>query len=201
MTDTISPIKPKQRYIILDTLRGLALLGICLANFPEFSLYTFLPEKMKAAMPTAEVDTIVRYLQYIFIDGKFYTIFSLLFGIGFSIILSNAEKNNRNGIKIFYRRMLVLFLIVGRRYSGTLCLRWILSSLIYQSFGQKTHHHCRCIVSDSRGPRCRRRISRLKPCRTGYCRHRVFSRAVRHNRRKLPCVVGRKQYILGCVKI
>lgn len=101
----------KQRHIILDALRGLALLGICLANFPEFSLYTFLPEKMTAAMPTAEVDTAVRYLQYIFIDGKFYTIFSLLFGIGFSIILSNAEKNNRNGIKIFYRRMLVLFLI------------------------------------------------------------------------------------------
>lgn len=100
-----------QRHIILDALRGLALLGICLANFPEFSLYTFLPEKMTAAMPTAEVDTAVRYLQYIFIDGKFYTIFSLLFGIGFSIILSNAEKNNRNGIRIFYRRMLVLFLI------------------------------------------------------------------------------------------
>lgn len=101
----------KQRYIILDALRGLALLGICLANFPEFSLYTFLPERMTAAMPTGEVDTAVRYLQYIFIDGKSYTIFSLLFGIGFSIILSNAEKNNRNGIKIFCRRMFVLFLI------------------------------------------------------------------------------------------
>ncbi len=105
----LNPIK--QRHIILDSLRGLALLGICLANFPEFSLYTFLPEKMTAAMPTAGIDTIVRYLQYIFIDGKFYTLFSLLFGIGFSIILNNAELNNRNGIKIFYRRMSVLFFI------------------------------------------------------------------------------------------
>lgn len=100
-----------KRHIILDCLRGLALLGICLANFPEFSLYTFLPDNMTAAMSTAGVDTVIRYLQYIFIDGKFYTIFSLLFGIGFSIILSNAEKNNRNGIRIFYRRILVLFLI------------------------------------------------------------------------------------------
>lgn len=101
----------KQRYIILDALRGLALLGICLANFPEFSLYTFQNNITQQAMPTAGIDTVIKYLQYIFIDGKFYTLFSLLFGIGFSIILFNAEQNNRNGIKIFYRRMVVLFLI------------------------------------------------------------------------------------------
>lgn len=111
MPDNTTQVNTKQRHIILDALRGFALLGICLANFPEFSLYTFLPDSATAAMPTAEVDTVVRYLQYIIIDGKFYTIFSLLFGIGFSIILTNAERNNRNGIKIFYRRMLVLFLI------------------------------------------------------------------------------------------
>lgn len=39
----ISPVKPSERYIILDALRGFALLGICLANYPEFSLYTFQP--------------------------------------------------------------------------------------------------------------------------------------------------------------
>jgi len=100
-----------QRHVILDSLRGLALLGICLANFSEFSLYSFLNNDTQQAMPTAGIDTVVKYLQYIFVDGKFYTIFSLLFGIGFSIILTNAAKNNRNGIKIFYRRMSVLLLI------------------------------------------------------------------------------------------
>jgi len=107
----ITPVSIKERYIILDSLRGLALLGICLANFPEFSLYTFLENQIQQAMPTANIDTVVRYLHYIFIDGKFYTLFSLLFGIGFSIILSNAEKNGRNGISIFYRRMSILFFI------------------------------------------------------------------------------------------
>lgn len=111
MSESISPVKPKERHIILDALRGLALFGICLANYPEFSLYTFLSGEATAAMPTAEIDTVVKYLQYIFIDGKFYTIFSLLFGIGFSIILSNASRKNRNGMKIFYRRMTVLFFI------------------------------------------------------------------------------------------
>ena len=30
---------PKKRYLVLDALRGFALLGIILANFPEFSLW------------------------------------------------------------------------------------------------------------------------------------------------------------------
>jgi uncharacterized protein len=101
----------KERYLILDFLRGIALLGICLANFPEFALYTFLPEEVTATMPAAGMDKIVKYIRYIFIDGKFYTLFTLLFGVGFSIILSNAVKNSKNGLRMFYRRMIILFLI------------------------------------------------------------------------------------------
>ena len=89
---TAIPVKSSERYVILDVLRGLALLGIAIANFPEFSLYSFLPVDAANAMPTAGIDRIVRYLQYVFIDGKFYTIFSLLFGIGFSIIITNAAR-------------------------------------------------------------------------------------------------------------
>lgn len=108
---TAIPVKSSERYAILDVLRGLALLGIALANFPEFSLYSFLPVEAAGGMPTAGIDRIVRYLQYIFIDGKFYTIFSLLFGIGFSIIITNAARKGANGFRIFYRRMFVLLLI------------------------------------------------------------------------------------------
>lgn len=108
---TAVPVKSSERYAILDVLRGLALLGIVLANFPEFSLYSFLPVETAGAMPTAGIDRIVHYLQYIFIDGKFYTIFSLLFGIGFSIIITNAARKGANGFRIFYRRMFVLLLI------------------------------------------------------------------------------------------
>ena len=108
---TAIPVRSSERYVILDVLRGLALLGIALANFPEFSLYSFLPVEATDAMPTAGTDRIVRYLQYIFIDGKFYTIFSLLFGIGFSIIITNAARKGANGFRIFYKRMLVLMLI------------------------------------------------------------------------------------------
>ena len=106
-----APVEGSKRQIILDALRGFALLGICLANYPEFSLYSFLQEDPKSLMPTATIDYIVQWALYILIDGKFYTIFSLLFGIGFSIILENNQNRGANGILIFYRRMFFLLLI------------------------------------------------------------------------------------------
>ena len=69
-TNDISPVKTSERFVILDALRGFALLGICMANFPEFSLYTFLSPEAVAAMPTAVADTITRYLLYVLVDGK-----------------------------------------------------------------------------------------------------------------------------------
>ena len=36
------PTTEKERYLILDALRGLGLAGIALANYPEFALWTFL---------------------------------------------------------------------------------------------------------------------------------------------------------------
>lgn len=100
-----APVSEKQRYLILDALRGLALVGIALANFPEFALWTFLDASSQEAMPTAAVDHGARFLQYLLVDGKFYSIFSILFGIGFSLILS------RHGAGLFLRRMLILVLI------------------------------------------------------------------------------------------
>ena len=111
MSNKVSPVKSSERYVILDALRGIALLGICLANYPEFSLYTFQGKEAVEAMPTANIDHLWRYFHYIFIDGKFYTLFSLLFGIGFFIIISNIAKKNQGGLAVFYRRMLILVII------------------------------------------------------------------------------------------
>jgi uncharacterized protein len=107
----MKPVGSSERHIILDVLRGIALSGICLANYSEFSLYTFQTKEVVESMPTADTDRIIKFLQYVFIDGKFYTLFSLLFGIGFSIIISNAVKKGSNGMKIFYRRMTALLFI------------------------------------------------------------------------------------------
>lgn len=109
--NTPAPVRTSERYVILDALRGFAILGIGMANYPEFSLYTFQPAETAAAMPTAGIDRVLRYLLYMLVDGKFYTIFSVLFGIGFSLIISNATRKGKNGFRVFYRRMSWLLLI------------------------------------------------------------------------------------------
>lgn len=133
-----------KRYLILDSLRGIALLGICLANFPEFSLYTFQKQEVIIAMPSAGFDHIIRYLQFIFIDGKFYSIFSLLFGIGFSIQIEkigkqkNTTQKNQRGIQAFYRRLAILaffgLLHLMFLWSGDILLLYALIGLLLPFF-------------------------------------------------------------------
>lgn len=126
------PTTEKQRYVILDALRGLALMGIALANYPEFGLWTFLSSEEQAAMATANIDGIVRFLQYMLVDGKFYTIFSVLFGIGFSLILA------RRGRRLFVRRMLILvvigFLHLMFVWSGDILLLYAVGGLLLSLF-------------------------------------------------------------------
>lgn len=107
-------------------------MGIALANFPEFALWTFLSSEEQAAMPTACIDEIVRFLQYMLVDGKFYTIFSLLFGIGFSLILAH------HGRRLFVRRMLLLvmigFLHLMFIWSGDILLLYAIGGLFLTLF-------------------------------------------------------------------
>lgn len=137
-SEHLHPVQGRERHAILDVLRGLALFGICLANFPEFSLYTFLNAEAVSAMPTAGIDRVIRYLQYVFIDGKFYTMFSLLFGIGFSIIISNAMKKHADGFRIFHRRMGILlvigFLHLMFLWSGDILMLYALLGLLLPLF-------------------------------------------------------------------
>ncbi len=103
--------KSGERHTILDVLRGFALLGIVVANYAMFSLYIFQGSEKWEIMPTATLDKAWGAIHFMFIDGKFYTLFSLLFGISFSIILTHAENKGKNGLPIFYRRLIVLLLI------------------------------------------------------------------------------------------
>lgn len=129
--------KPK-RLLFLDALRGFALLGIALANYPEFSLYSFLSDSEAASMPTATADTWTHAAQLLFVDGKFYTIFSILFGIGFSIIIANARQRGADGMRVFYRRMGALCTIgllhLMLLWSGDILLLYALMGMLLPLF-------------------------------------------------------------------
>ena len=91
-----------------------------------------------AALPLSKADRWLRYLLYFFVDGKFYTIFSLLFGIGFSMILENVTRKGGNALRVFYQRMIVLALIGGMHlmflWGGDILLLYALLGMLLPLF-------------------------------------------------------------------
>lgn len=108
---TTTPVLHQERAQILDVLRGIAILGILLNNIYGFAGYANLTDEMRQKFSTYRADSILNFLQMAFVEGKFYSLFSLLFGIGFSIILIRNQQKGINPLNIFYRRLFVLLLI------------------------------------------------------------------------------------------
>lgn len=108
MSSTSTPIRPNERADILDILRGFAVFGIFLSNSISFSRIAFLSFETLEKMPTFVIDIPLMFLDIVLVDGKFYSLFSLLFGIGFAIILVRNEQRGTNPLKVFYRRLMIL---------------------------------------------------------------------------------------------
>ena len=111
MANQAIPVSQNERADILDILRGFALLGVLLDNIFGFTGWGFFTQPMREALPTWPADGIVALSELTFINGKFYSLFSLLFGIGFSIILIRNEQKGIDPLKIFYRRLFILLVI------------------------------------------------------------------------------------------
>lgn len=110
--NSAGPATPADRFIEIDALRGLALFGILLANLPSFIGLAMAdtPERAMAIigdMPQVATGIIVNFI----LDGKFYTVFSLLFGLGFSLQLDRLTRRGAAGTSIFMRRMAILLMI------------------------------------------------------------------------------------------
>ena len=117
MTSTTAPaiLPAVQRTTLLDALRGFALFGVVWSNYAFLSAWVFLSPEEQQALPGAWMDAVLGPFHDILIDGKFYSIFSLLFGIGFGFFLDKGAS----GQSRFLRRMLWLLLI------GVLHLRFL----------------------------------------------------------------------------
>ena len=93
---------------LLDGLRGFALLGILLANILVFSGWMFVGEEAQEALAGEAASEWQQRFHRLLVDGKFYTIFSLLFGAGFALQLQSLERRGANGLRIYRRRVLIL---------------------------------------------------------------------------------------------
>lgn len=108
--DHLRPVPLKERVLLLDILRGFAILGIFIMNLESFTFYWALNDVQKAAVPLAKYNQPVGFLQFMLLEGKFYSIFSMLFGIGFAIYLAKS-LNNVSILPLFRRRLGILLLI------------------------------------------------------------------------------------------
>ena len=108
----LNPTTSTERIEMIDALRGFALTGVCLGNLALFSFYFCLSDEQKANLPFPVINSIISYIIYFFVDWKFWTLFSIIFGISSSIFISRADKRIKNG-KALYARKMLLLLIFG----------------------------------------------------------------------------------------
>lgn len=105
-----SPTQKSERIGSLDFLRGIAILGILLINIETFS-YPDPWSPFKFGFEHAG-DHQTRFWVYFLAQGKFFSMFTLLFGVGFYIFLERLEQKGLGlkALDIYARRLLWLFL-------------------------------------------------------------------------------------------
>ncbi len=108
-----TPVPQKERIHYLDILRGIAILFIFLANIKILSGVYFMSDAERLSMKTATLDDVLRVLDFLFVDGKFYSVFSILFGIGFAVQYQRMKKDDSVFVPFFMKRMTGLLLIGG----------------------------------------------------------------------------------------
>ena len=99
-----------QRIHVIDAIRGLAVLGILLANIQSWSGYKYIPLEQIDTLDYAHLDGLFRYLHLWIVDGKFYAMFSMLFGAGFGLQYLKNRDRMEQFIPVYRRRLTLLFL-------------------------------------------------------------------------------------------
>ena len=102
---------PIERLALLDALRGFALLGILFVNMTWFTGFAVLPADRRAEMTTAPADAVTAWLIHFLVDGKFWSLFALLFGAGAAVQWARAQARGDDCTRLFLRRSFALIFI------------------------------------------------------------------------------------------
>lgn len=104
---TVMPVQQTERIQIVDILRGFALFGILLVNMLIFA------RPIQAILfpidPAAPwYDRAAEWFVHFAGEGKFYALFSLLFGLGLTLQMARIEARGGRFVPLYARRLLVL---------------------------------------------------------------------------------------------
>ncbi len=127
----VSPVNQANRIALLDGLRGLAILGILMVNFPimyEPIITMLLGSQSDGSL----LNLLSEWFLTFFFEGKFYVIFSLLFGYGFWIFMNKEVSEGKSIVPVFRRRVFFLLLFGALHVT----LLWVGDILVfYALFG------------------------------------------------------------------
>lgn len=135
----LNPTPAGERIQALDALRGLALLGIALVNV-EFFTRPLQDINGPGIDPGARgSDRAVEWLTYFFLQGKFWTLFALLFGVGFGLMIDRARPAG-TFVAAYLRRSLALLAIGVVHallvWSGDILISYAIAALLLLALRQ-----------------------------------------------------------------
>ncbi|BAX80771.1 DUF418 domain-containing protein [Labilibaculum antarcticum] len=99
-----------ERIRSLDILRGFALLGILLINIQLFALPNASFTNPSVMGELSSSDYFSYYFVNVFVELKFMTIFSILFGAGILLFINRLNERGLDGSRFHIRRMMWLLL-------------------------------------------------------------------------------------------
>jgi len=101
--ETVGPADPDSRLVEVDMVRGFALFGVLLVN-----MYGFGADSIAwSSLP----DRLAYTAMHVLFESKFWTLFSLLFGFGFALLLGRTEARGTSVLQLYLRRLAVLFVL------------------------------------------------------------------------------------------
>jgi len=107
----LTPVQAGERETFMDMLRGFAILGIFIANLGSGLSWYSEDAKLTGPFLIPGWDHKMTFLHHMFIEGKFYSIFSLLFGWGIALQIKRGIARGSDALPTIKRRLMFMLLL------------------------------------------------------------------------------------------
>jgi uncharacterized protein len=102
----LTPAGPRERIVVLDVLRGLALLGVLLGNTAH--LYSGMFATGLGSYEPTRLDIVAWWFVDLLVQSKAQTLLTFLFGFGFAAQLLRAQERGEPIMGLYVRRLVAL---------------------------------------------------------------------------------------------
>ncbi len=138
----LAPVALVDRVNSVDVMRGVALLGILIMNIYAFSMPMSAYSNPFTFGGSTGINLGVWIFTHIFVEQKFMTTFSMLFGAGLVLMWQRAQARGRKFGAIYYRRtlwLIVFGMIHGYLiWGGDILFHYGLSGLVLYLFRKRS---------------------------------------------------------------